>query len=77
MPVTLDEAPAGSLLTVASTHGPSAAVTRRLAELGVRAGSLITVQARTSGRGAILGIGDDRIAVSRTILRSVHVVAPA
>ena len=71
--MTLDEATPGAALTVASTHAPSPAVGRRLAELGIRTGAVVEVLTRTSGRGAILAIGDDRIAVSRAILQSVDV----
>ena len=71
--MTLDEAAPGEALTVESTHAPVPAVDRRLAELGIRAGTIVEILTRTSGRGAILAIGDDRIAVSRSILQSVHV----
>jgi hypothetical protein len=33
----------------------------------------VRIQSRTSGGGAILAIGDDRIAVSRQILASIEV----
>ena len=57
--------------------GPSSAVTRRLAELGIRPGAALRIQSRTSGGGAILAIGDDRIAVSRQILASIEVESGA
>jgi Fe2+ transport system protein FeoA len=78
----LDAAHNGQLLTVlgpsASSEptgpgGPTPAVTRRLAELGIRPGAALRIQSRTSGGGAILAIGDDRIAVSRQILASIEV----
>ena len=72
----LDAARPGQLLTVLATAGPgqpNRAVTRRLAELGIRHGATLRIQSRTSGGGAILAIGDDRIAVSRQILASVEV----
>jgi Fe2+ transport system protein FeoA len=53
--------------------GPAPAVARRLAELGIRPGAALRIQSRTSGGGAILAIGDDRIAVSRQILASIEV----
>jgi Fe2+ transport system protein FeoA len=71
--VTLDEASPGEALTVEATHAPSPPVGRRLAELGIRTGTVLEILTRTSGHGAILAIGDDRIAVSRSILRSIHV----
>jgi len=55
--------------------GPTPAVARRLAELGIRPGAALRIQSRTSGGGAILAIGDDRIAVSRQILASIEVEA--
>lgn len=72
----LDRAPVGLTVTVESSRAATIAVTRRLAELGIRVGATLTLLSRTSGGGAILAIGDDRIAVSREILRSVQ-VAPS
>jgi|APIni6443716594_1056825.scaffolds.fasta_scaffold1583723_1 Fe2+ transport system protein FeoA len=48
-------------------------VSLRLAELGVRPGARLRILSRTSGGGAILAIGDDRLAVSRQILASIEV----
>lgn len=72
--MTLDEAPAGAPVEVLGSRAPSRAVTRRLAELGIRPGAVVTIMSRTSGRGAVLAIADDRLAVSREILRGVDVV---
>jgi Fe2+ transport system protein FeoA len=69
--MTLDDAQVGLSVTVETAGGATIAVTRRLAELGIRAGTVLHVLARTSGGGAILCIGDDRIAVSREILRGI------
>jgi ferrous iron transport protein A len=52
---------------------PSPAMARRLAELGFRAGATLSVLNRTSGHGAVVALGDDRVAVSRDILRAVPV----
>ena len=41
----------------------------------VRVGATVRIQSRTSGGGAILAIGDDRVAVSRRLLRGVVVHA--
>lgn len=71
--MTLDAAPTGTPVTVLSSRAANGAVTRRLAELGIRAGAGVRVVSRTSGGGAILAIGDDRIAVSLEILRGVQV----
>jgi Fe2+ transport system protein FeoA len=72
--MTLDEAPLGLPVTVEASAVPAAAVTRRLAELGIRTGAVLHLLTRTSGHGAIVAIGDDRLAVSREILRGVRVV---
>ncbi|MGB7979237.1 MAG: FeoA family protein [Candidatus Nanopelagicales bacterium] len=71
--MTLDQAPTGVPLTVVAAAPTSAAVTRRLAELGIRIGVVLTVASRTSGGGAIVAIVDDRLAVSRSILTGIHV----
>jgi Fe2+ transport system protein FeoA len=79
--MTLDGARTGQSVTVLGLlgpdgptgRGPSGAVTRRLAELGIRPGADLQIQSRTSGGGAILAIGDDRIAVSRQILAGIEV----
>lgn len=69
----LADSPPGTDLRVLSNRGSSPAVIRRLAEMGLRAGTLLRIQSRTSGGGAILAIGDDRVAVSRVILSGVTV----
>jgi ferrous iron transport protein A len=80
----LDAAPTGQPMLVLGPNAssdptgpgrPTTAVTRRLAELGIRPGATLRIQSRTSGGGAILAIGDDRIAVSRQILASIEVGA--
>jgi ferrous iron transport protein A len=74
----LDAAHTGQALTVLGPARPalaSGAVARRLAELGIRPGATLRVLSRTSGGGAIIAIGDDRIAVSRQILAAIEVGA--
>jgi ferrous iron transport protein A len=71
----LDAARTGQLMTVVGGSQSSHAISRRLAELGIRPGATLLIQSRTSGGGAILAIGDDRIAVSRQILNSIEVDA--
>lgn len=56
-----------------AASGASGAVARRLAELGIRPGATLRILSRTSGGGAIISIGDDRIAVSRQILAGIEV----
>lgn len=62
---------------ITSPEGPSAPtdarLALRLAELGVRPGAPLQILSRTSGGGAILAIGDDRLAVSRQILAGIEV----
>jgi ferrous iron transport protein A len=48
--------------------------TRRLAELGLRAGVEVVILHRTAGRGRVLAVGDIRIALDRATLRRLPVV---
>jgi ferrous iron transport protein A len=45
----------------------------RLAELGLRPGSRLTVLSRTSGGGRVVGVGHARIALGRALARHLHV----
>jgi ferrous iron transport protein A len=69
----LDDAPMGRPLQVLRIRAGSPALSRRLAELGLRPGAALQVLARTSGGGALLGLGDDRLAVARSVLAGVEV----
>jgi ferrous iron transport protein A len=77
--MTLEEAATGlDVVLVAGAdvrdgRPPRPPVARRLAELGLRAGAPVRIQNRTSGGGAIVAVGEDRIALSRDILRAVRV----
>ncbi|MCU0263166.1 MAG: ferrous iron transport protein A [Candidatus Nanopelagicales bacterium] len=84
----LDAARPGQSLTVLAPSGTSEPnrpggtadattrrVRRRLAELGIRPGAGLQILSRTSGGGAILAIGDDRIAVSHQVLATIEVGA--
>jgi ferrous iron transport protein A len=75
MVVQGSEGPSGPEGPRDPTHpgDPTSAVRRRLAELGIRPGAALRIQSRTSGGGAILAIGDDRIAVSHQILAGIEV----
>lgn len=64
-------------MTVLGTRAPSPALSRRLAELGIRPGATLRTLLRTSGGGGVIALGDDRLAVSRAILSSVEVTEPA
>ncbi len=48
----------------------------RLAELGIRAGALVTVLARTAGGGRVLGIGTSRVALDRATAARLRVETP-
>jgi ferrous iron transport protein A len=47
-----------------------AAATRRLGELGLRAGTAVVVLHRTAGRGCVVAAGDTRIALDRATLEA-------
>jgi ferrous iron transport protein A len=46
---------------------------RRLAELGLRSGQLVTPLHRTAGGARIVAVGDTRVAVARAVLRRIEV----
>lgn len=71
--MNLGSADTGTTLIVVSAPAGSAATSRRLAELGIRPGARLRIVSRTSGGGAIVAIGDDRLAVSHAILTAVEV----
>jgi len=52
-----------------------AAMARRLAELGLRAGERVQVMHRTAGGGRLLAVGDTRIAIDRQTARAIPVRA--
>ncbi|MDC5697671.1 ferrous iron transport protein A [Intrasporangium calvum] len=61
---TLARHPVGSTVVLAAPHlGPAA--TRRLAELGLRAGTEVVILHRTAGRGRVVATGTTRIALDR------------
>ena len=69
---TLGEVPVRSRVVLDTPH-LEAAQTRRLAELGLRAGSEVTVLHRTAGGGRVIAVDDIRIAVDRGTLRGLPV----
>lgn len=75
--MTLESAPIGHELSVLRTGTAATAVTRRLAELGLRPRARIRIVTRTSGGGAVIAIADDRLALSRAILSAIDVTDPA
>jgi ferrous iron transport protein A len=68
--VTLASAPCGVPLILGHADLPLSR-RLRLAELGLRAGVTVTVLRRTAGGGRIVGVGDARVAVGRTVLGNV------
>ena len=66
-------APIGSIVQVTAV-GLEAPARRRLAELGVRVGSVLTVRGRTAGDGRVVGVGSDRIALDRHTVRQLATV---
>jgi len=71
---SLSRAPIGIELRVVEAAGPTA-LTRRLAELGLRAGSQVRCVQRTPGGGRILDVSGARIALGREVLATVQAVA--
>lgn len=71
--VTLATAPLGVPVRLgrAALPGPRRL---RLAELGLRAGATVTVLRRTAGGGRIVGVGDARVAIGRSVLLQVPAV---
>ncbi|MDV3221435.1 FeoA family protein [Intrasporangium sp.] len=73
---TLAGQPAGRCV-VMGVPRLDAARTRRLAELGLRAGTKVLLRNHTAGGGRIVAVGDTRIALDRaTLLRLPVVPAP-
>ncbi len=72
--VTLDQAPAGIPVHVTAAD-LEPALARRLAELGVRSGQTVTPLHRTSGGGRVVSVDDTRVALARSVLRCIEVVA--
>ena len=69
--MTLDEVPGTA--TVTQVRGTDA-VRRRLAEMGVRAGSHVTVLYRTTGGGRVLSVDGSRIAVDARLAAAIEAV---
>jgi ferrous iron transport protein A len=67
---TLDSAPLGAAVRVAATDVPSD-LARRLAELGLRPGAVVRCIQRTAGGGRVVDVDGARVALGRSVLRSV------
>jgi Fe2+ transport system protein FeoA len=70
--VTLDRAADGIEVRVLATD-LDAALGRRIAELGIRAGQLVTPLHRTAGGARVVAVGDTRVALARSVLRRIEV----
>lgn len=55
----------------------NAATVRRLAELGVRRGAVLTAVQKTPGGGRVIAIGDGRLALDKATLRALHICPTA
>lgn len=69
----LDSVPVGEEVVLGAFVGLDDARVRRLAELGLRPGVRVRVRRRTAGGGRIVGAGDDRVALARSVLRCIGV----
>lgn len=67
--VTLDEVPGGASVTLVDA---TAAVQRRLAEMGVRVGAHVKVLYRTTGGGRVLSVDGARIAIDSRLAAAIH-----
>lgn len=69
---TLADTPVGTRATVVSSTADPALV-RRLAELGLRPGALLTVVQRTAGGGRVVDTGSARYAIDNRTLHHIGV----
>jgi Fe2+ transport system protein FeoA len=65
----LDEVPGEATVTVVDG---TTAIQRRLAEMGVRAGSHVTVLYRTTGGGRVVSVDGARIAIDSRLAAAIH-----
>lgn len=70
---TVSDVPLGEVFHVGAVSAPPR-VLRRLAELGVRAGTQLTVLRRTAGGGRILAVAGSRVAVDAWTARTIELV---
>ena len=68
--MSLAQAPLGAQLRVLSTAAPPA-LTRRLAEHGIRPGSHVRCVQRCAGGGRVIDVAGSRIALGRDVLASI------
>ncbi len=70
--MTLESAPCGDPVVIETSDLASIWV-RRLAELGLRIGTVVVPLHRTAGGGRVVGVGDARVAVAGAALRRISV----
>jgi ferrous iron transport protein A len=71
---TMADQQVGRRVVLGAPHLDPARV-RRLAELGLRAGTEVLVLHRTAGRGRILAVGETRIALDRATLEALPIAS--
>lgn len=71
----LDQVAVGTEVVLGAVEDDDPARVRRLAELGLRPGAKVRVLRRTAGGGRVVAIGDDRVALARSVLAGIAVVA--
>jgi len=74
-PAALIDWPLGRLMRICDLDHADPVVRRRLAELGLRRGTRLTILHRTAGGGRVVAAGDLRLALDRRVAASVLVVA--
>lgn len=75
-PVGREAVLVGTEAEVGGDPTAGAAVTTRLAHLGLRCGSVLTPILHTAGAGVVLASGELRVAVDRATARSILVTDP-
>lgn len=71
--MTLDDAPTGTPVVIGRPDADPARCLR-MAQVGLRPGAHVVPLHRTVGGGRVIGIGDARVAVGRSVLRTVPVL---
>ena len=74
--MTLDDAPSGQTAVLAPVSR-ELRLSRRLAELGLRAGEPVVPRHRVAGGGRLLEVSGSRLAVDRGVLRQLLVADAA
>lgn len=70
-PLSLDQAPLGTPLTLVSA-GVAPLLGRRLATLGLRQGVRVSLVQKLAGGGRIVAVGGGRVAIERSVLAQLQ-----